>query len=102
MKFLSLFLIFTVVAATCWAERPVDPRSSTFRYVHKFRPSWYIANNVKDAAGCNSSWSSAATVQTLQTNDHRVYINTPPHVKINLKKWSEEEEEEEVPGEWIL
>merc|ERR1712055_390626 len=75
MKLLSLFLVVTVVTA----RSPIRPTQQPFRYIHKFRPSWYIDNNVKDAAGCNSSWSSAATVQTLQTDDHRIFIDTARH-----------------------
>jgi len=118
MKLLSLFLIVKVVAATSW----LPPRRS----VTGGPASWYIDNNVKDAAGCNSSWSSAPMVQTLQTPGHRIYIDTrgggstgdsqavclyePPHVKRKRRKCKgpgpcpgrPRFEEEEVPGKWIL
>merc|ERR1719187_1181457 len=86
MKLLSLFLIVKVVAATS--------ATST--------GTWYLADNVTDAAGCNSSWSSA-DIKTLQTRHHRIFIDTvryggstgdnrnvcvynPPHVKIKWRK----------------
>merc|ERR1712055_1027330 len=75
MKLLSLFLVVTVVTA----RSPIRPTQQPFRYIHKFRPSWFIDNNVKDAAGCNSSWSSGATVRTLQTDDHHILIDTALH-----------------------
>merc|ERR1719187_2741362 len=71
MKLLSLFLIVKVVAATSWRGPP--RRSATGL------TSWFIDDNVKDAAGCNSSWSSADTVQTLQTRHHRIFIDTVRH-----------------------
>jgi len=160
MKLLPLFLIVTVVAARSPTRPPspkakilfepahqephidirVDPafepepqiliRPPPFSFRRRLQPSWFGDNNVKDAAGCNSSWSTAPVVQTFHTTDHRIYIDTvrhggstgdnsdvcvykPPHVK---RKWreckhkgkrvkcprGERFEEEEVPGEWIL
>merc|ERR1712055_259548 len=119
MKLLTLILTVTVVAGQTLIGKP---RRFSFR-----RPSWYIDDNVKDAAGCNSSWSSAAAVQTIQTPDHRIYIDTarhegstgdsrnvcvytPPYVKRKLntdgvkgnRKARLRFEEEEVPEKWIL
>jgi len=36
---------------------------------------WFIDNNVQDADGCSSSWSSAPTIQTLQARSHLIYID---------------------------
>jgi len=66
MKLLSLFLIVTVVAARS-PTRPVSPQI----LIRPSPLSWFIDNNVKDAAGCNSSWSTASTVH-LQTPAHRL------------------------------
>merc|ERR1719187_1212770 len=73
MKLLSLFLIVKVVAAASW--RPVG----------RFSPaSWYIADkSIKDAAGCNSSWSTVPAVQTIKTRGNPyypdIYIDTLRH-----------------------
>merc|ERR1719187_836372 len=116
MKLLSLFLIVTV-AVTVAAAR--SPRRRLTRRWRRFRWSWFIDNNVKDEAGCNSSWSSAATLQNLQTNDHRILVDTtlqggttgdssnvclyrPPVVRSWPGYRVSRSEGEVAPEEWIL
>jgi len=138
MKLLSLFFIVSVVAASMpWLDpecknSPPPPRClghtpepqipehliDSLPFFRRFAslPSWYIDNDVKDAAGC--SWSTVTAVQTLHTPGHRIYIDTarhggttgdsrnvcvytPPHT-MHPAKGRHSLKAKKVPGEWIL